>query len=112
MSVVGVETVGLADDFPGPPSGGNTSRVNGGSEAIVPLLQDKICGGDFFRDPPADDLGMAKLCYQMNRVLPYNVGVLRLQRAQSYSVYIQAERIARTFSYPTGLINETFPRRK
>lgn len=91
---------------------GNTSRVDGGSEAIVPLLQDKVCGDGFFRDPPADDLGMAKLCYQMNRVLPYNVGVLRLQRADSFSVYIQAERVARTFSYPGGLINATFPQRK
>jgi hypothetical protein len=88
---------------------GNTSRVNGGSEAIIPLLQDKICGDEFFRDPPSGDAEMAKLCYRMNRVLPYNVGVLRLQRAGSYSVYLESERIARTFSYPGQLILSTFP---
>ena len=91
---------------------GNTSRVNGGSEAIVPLLQDKICGDTFFRDPPSNGLELAKLCYRMNRVLPYNVGVLRLQRADSYSVYIKSERIARTFSYPGQLIIATFPQPK
>jgi len=91
---------------------GNNRTVKGGKDSIRPLLLDSVCGDEFYRDPPAGDDDMAKAAYQINLALPAYRGAIRLQRAGSFSEYDATERVARTFSYPGGLINATYPPKK